>query len=164
MMVIQHLPLEEPPASELSAALIDLATLAQEAGSVAFEALDILASNMLQRVLSLCLAQRGAVLLCEDFDVLDQPPLLSPVSTKASRALALHNIQEEEVYTLLARFPAPDGQAKSPDMTRWVTYRLTPGEGTPSPRASALRGLEQSPMAPLSRSGQLPQALLDRKS
>ena len=53
-MVIQHLPLEEPLASEITAALIDLAALAQEASGIAFEALDTLASNMLRRVLALC--------------------------------------------------------------------------------------------------------------
>jgi signal transduction histidine kinase len=163
-MVIQHLPLEEPLASEVTAALIDLATLAQEVGGVAFEALDTLASNMLRRVLALCQAQRGAVLLSEDLDALDLLPLPSPASTKALRALALHNIDEEEAYALLAAFPPLDRQAKSPDMTCWVTYRLTPGavtrEDAPSLRADALRGLEQSQAAPLSRSGQAPQALL----
>src|ERR1700680_108930 len=103
-MVIQHLPLEEPLASEITAALMDLATLAQEVGGVAFEALDTLASNMLRRVLALCQAQWGAVLLSEDLDALDQLPLPSPASTKAWRALALHNIHEEEAYALLAAF------------------------------------------------------------
>src|ERR1700682_3556120 len=76
-MVIQHLPLEGPLASQVTAALIDLATLAQEVGGVAFEALDTLASNMLRRVLALCQAQRGAVFLNEDLDALDLLPLPS---------------------------------------------------------------------------------------
>ncbi len=162
-MVIQHLPLEEPLASEITAALIDLTALAQEAGGVAFEALDTLAGNMLRRVLALCLAQRGAVLLSEDLDALDQSSVPSPASTKAFRALALHHVHEEEAYALLATFPSLDGQTKSPDMTCWVTYRLTPGAVTQgdaqSLRADALRGLEPSPMAPLYRSGQAPQSL-----
>lgn len=163
-MVIQHLPLEDPLASEVTAALMDLATLAQEVGGVAFEALDTLASTMLRRVLALCQAQRGAVLLSEDLEALDQLPLPSPAGTKALRALALHHVHEEEAYALLAAFPSLDGQVNSPDMTCWVTYRLTPGAVTrgdaSSLRADALRGLEHSHTAPLSRSGHAQQALL----
>jgi signal transduction histidine kinase len=164
MTIMQHLPLEEPLASEITAGLIDLAALAEVAGGVAFEALDILARNTLRRVLALFLAQRGAVLLSEDLEALDQSPTPFPASTRALRALALHNVQEEEAYALLATFPSLDGQTKSPDMTCWVTYRLTPGEATrgdaQSPRTGALRGLEPSQAAPLSRSGRVPQALL----
>jgi signal transduction histidine kinase len=163
-MVKQQLPLEEPLASEISAALIDLAALAQEAGCVAFEALDTLAGNMLRRVLALCQAQRGAVLLSENLDALDQSTMPLQTSTKAFRALALQNVHEEEPYALLATLPSLDGQTKSPGMTCWVTYRLTPGEARQedrrSLRADALRGLEPSHVAPLYRSGQSQQTRL----
>ncbi|GAC1566643.1 MAG: hypothetical protein NVS3B14_10200 [Ktedonobacteraceae bacterium] len=147
-MVIQHLPLEEPLASEITIALMDLAALSQEAGCVAFEALDTLAGNMLKRVLALCHAQRGAVLLCEDLDALDQASMPSPANEKTLRALALHNVHEEEAYALLTILPSLDGPAQSQDMTCWVTYRLTAGEvardDAHSLRAGALRGLEQA--------------------
>jgi len=127
-MATQHLPLEEPLASEVTAGLIDLAALSREAGYVAFETLDTLATTMLKRVLALCLARRGAVLLSEDLDSLDSDSMPSRANAKTFRALALHNVHEEEAYALLTTLPSLDGQAPSPDMTCWVTYRLMPGE------------------------------------
>ncbi|HLX58311.1 MAG TPA: hypothetical protein VKR83_14930, partial [Ktedonobacteraceae bacterium] len=81
-MVRQLVPLEEPLAAEIIPALIDLATLAQEAGSIAFEMLDPLAKNMLRRVLALCQAERGAVLLGEDLDIFEQSSALSTANAK----------------------------------------------------------------------------------
>src|SRR5579863_3137741 len=141
-MVKQQLPLDEPLASEITSGLIDLAALAQEAGGGAFGALDILAHTMLLRVLTLCQAQRGAILLTENPDPQDRSNMLLPTSAKAFRALALQNVREEETSTLLAKLPSPDGRTKSPGFTGWVIYRLNPGgagqEATQTPRVDTL--------------------------
>lgn len=122
----KNLPLLEPYAPEVAAALIDLAVLAQHAGSTTIESLDTVAGQMLARLLALCAAQRGAVLLGVDESVVfEQPSSLH----KSFRALALHSIREEEAHALLATFPPVDSSVQpGPDLTCWITYRLSIGE------------------------------------
>jgi signal transduction histidine kinase len=125
-MVEQNLSLQESFAPEVAAALIDLAQLAQHAGSTTFEALDTVADKMLARLLVLCAAQRGAVLLGVDERVAPEQP---SSHHKTFRALALHAIGEEEAHALLATFPSVDaGVQPASDLTCWITYRLSIGE------------------------------------
>jgi hypothetical protein len=56
-MVTQDLPLQEPLASEVAGALIDLAQLSEQVGSSGFHGLGVLANQMLKRLLALCGAQ-----------------------------------------------------------------------------------------------------------
>jgi len=164
-MVGQDLPLQEPLASEVTAALIAFGRLSQHAGSAAFDALSALANELLKGLVALCKAQRGAVLLIGnlpdtllktsqpptllDFNALDQQ--LSPSSAKPVRTLALHAIHEEEIDALLTSFPAAtriftDTETAS-DMSCWITYRLaisditTETEKLPHPSAQSLQGL-----------------------
>src|SRR5579859_7899012 len=65
-MAIISSPLGEPLASEVIGALIDLTALARKANWVAAEHLESVANDMLTCVLTLCKAERGAVLLRED--------------------------------------------------------------------------------------------------
>ncbi len=130
-MVEQDLSFQEPLASEVTAALIDLAQLAQNTASAEFDALGTIANQMLKRLLTLCAAQRGAVLLgLDEHLVPEQPSLPSPPSRRAIRALALHAMHEEEVHALLTTFPAIDTGVESagPDLACWITYRLSTGE------------------------------------
>lgn len=124
-MLTYDLPLQEPLAAEATAALIDIVELAQRVGSVPFEGLGTLASEMLKRLLALFSAQRGAVLLeVEDQASREQRSLSFPA--KAFRPLALPNIRAEDVYALLAAFPSTGVQSHtSSDLSCWVTYRLT---------------------------------------
>jgi signal transduction histidine kinase len=125
-MVEQNLPLLESQAPEVAAALIELAQLAQHAGSTTIESLDSVADQMLARLLALCAAQRGAVLLGVDERVAVEE---SPSHQKIFRALALHGIDEEEANALLTTFPSADaGVQPDPDLTCWITYRLSIGE------------------------------------
>jgi signal transduction histidine kinase len=125
-MVEQNLPLQESFAPEVVAALIDLAQLTQHTGSSTSESLDTVAGKMLARLLVLCSAQRGAVLLGVDERV---PSELPASHHKTFRALTLHGIDEEEARTLLTTFPSLDADVQSgPDLTCWLTYRLSIGE------------------------------------
>lgn len=125
-MVEQNLSLQESHAPEVVSALIDLAQLAQHAGSAAIESLDTVADKMLARLLALCAAQRGAVLLGVDEHNVFEPPSLHH---RTFRALALQGIGEEEAHALLATFPPADaGVQPGPDVTCWITYRISIGE------------------------------------
>ena len=127
-MVEQNLRLEESLAPEVAATLIDLAQLAHHAGSATFDGVGAVANELLGRLLVLCAAQRGAILLGVD----DAPEQLSSPSSmrpKTFRALALHGIGEEEAHILLTAFPSTGAHAQpDPDMTCWITYRLPLGE------------------------------------
>src|SRR5712692_2028898 len=117
-MTLSHTPLREPLASEITAALIDLAALTQRAACAAYAHLDAVSNDMLKRVLALCKAQRGAVLLSEGHEspgTHEEDAQPAPVHTQALRALALYSIQEEEAYALLHAFPATNTQVQSPD-------------------------------------------------
>jgi signal transduction histidine kinase len=125
-MVEQKLSLQESHAPEVAAALIDLAQIAQHAGSTTIENLDTVADKMLVRLLALCAAQRGAVLLGIDERVVSELP---SSHHQTFRALALHGIGEEEAHALLTTFPTADaGVQASPEVTCWITYRLSIGE------------------------------------
>ncbi len=127
-MVEQNLRLEESLAPEVAATLINLAQLAHHAGSATFDGVGAVANELLGRLLVLCAAQRGAILLGVD----DAPEQLSSPSSmrpKTFRALALHRIGEEEAHILLTAFPSTGANAQpDPDMTCWITYRLPLGE------------------------------------
>ncbi len=129
-MVEQNLRLEESLAPEVAATLIDLAQLAHHAGSATFDGVGAGANELLGRLLVLCAAQRGAILLgVDEHDAPEQ--LFSPSSMrpKTFRALALHGIGEEEAPILLTAFPSTGANAQpDPDMTCWITYRLPLGE------------------------------------
>lgn len=179
-MVTQDLPLQEPLASEVTGALIDLAQLSEHVGPIGFNGLAGLANQMLRRLLALCVAQRGAVLLnveehvaFETAGATQAPPPHSTttpahtqLSPKAYRALVLHDIHEEEVYALLAAFPPADTHIHAPGSSCWVTYRLSFGEFVTeseqplSAISESPRGLETQHEASLNQTRQPLQALL----
>ena len=120
------MPLQESLAPEVVVALIDLAQLAQHAGSTTIEGQETVAGKMLGRLLVLCSAQRGAVLLGVDESVPSEP---TSTHHKTFRVLALHGIDEEDAHALLTTFPSTDsGVLPGPDLTCWLTYRLSIGE------------------------------------
>src|SRR6266487_3715351 len=125
-MVEQNIPLQESFTPEVAAALIDLAQLAQQTGSTTIESVDAVADKMLSRLLVLCSAQRGAVLLGVDERFKSELPTLHH---KIFRSLALQGVNEEEAHTLLSAFPMGNASVK-PDLalTCWLTYKLAIGE------------------------------------
>ncbi|MBA2286662.1 MAG: hypothetical protein H0W02_14390, partial [Ktedonobacteraceae bacterium] len=141
--------------SEVMETMIDLARLAQRSG---IARPDVITRELLERLLTFCSAQRGAMLLTS--------PSLTSVSSSsqstALRTLALHNIVEEEVQTLLTALLPVDGDA--PDTARetcWITYRLPLGEVTiESVRSSIPPVLKAEAMITPGLASQTVQALL----
>ncbi len=107
-MTLPHPTLAEPLASEISAALIDLAAFTRRAAYAAHAHLDTISHEVLLRVLALCKAQCGAFLLSEGQDSSQtNGETAQPTSdhTKTVRTLALHNIHEEDAHALLRVAP-----------------------------------------------------------
>src|SRR5947209_7059938 len=130
-MTLLHPALGELLASEITAALIDLAALTRRAACAAHAHLDAISLEMLERVLALCRAQRGAVLLSEGHDSSrTHGESAQPTSdhAKALRALALHNIHEEDAHALLHVIPPAHVHIHSAEMTCWITYGLSLNE------------------------------------
>src|SRR5215469_10894788 len=125
-MVDQNIPLQESFAPEVAAALIDLAQLAQQAGSATIENLDAIADKMLARLLVLSSAQLGAVFLWVDERL---QPEFHAAHHKIFRALALQGVDEETAHALLSALPPGTSSVKSDqELVCWLTYRLSLGE------------------------------------
>lgn len=130
-MTRPHPTLGEPLASEITAALIDLAALTRRAARATHAHLDAISHEVLQRVLALCKAQRGAILLSEGHDssrTHEDSAQLTSDHTKPGRALALHNIHEEDAHALLRVVPPAHAHIHSTRMTCWITYGLSLNE------------------------------------
>lgn len=76
-----------------------------------------LANDLLTCVLTLCKAERGAILLREDHARFGpfEPGSAAPVEAQTFRVLALHQMREEETNALLAPMTAPGTPVPSPD-------------------------------------------------
>jgi signal transduction histidine kinase len=151
-MMPSHSPLSEPEASEVTAALIDLAAITQRVASGADAPLGTIAHALLQRVLALVKAKRGAVLLAGDHEHsqgYEGDAQTNSLETHVFRALALCNVQHEEANALLPALPSAGMHIHAPDMTCWITHRLalsrveTGGAGGAdrTPRSSAASSL-----------------------
>ena len=124
-MGTEDLSLQEPLAPEIAAVLLELARLSQRAGSAGLDTRggNAVASTMLEHLLALFAAQRGAILLAMQGDAVPEQRTLN---TKAVRTLALHDIREEEAHALLPTFSPPGTNV--PDLSCWLVDRLSPGE------------------------------------
>src|SRR5258708_5016468 len=129
-MVEQPVRLEESVAPEVAATLIDLAQLAHHAGSATFDGVGAVADELRARLLVLCAAQRGAILLgVDEYDAPEPSSSLSSLRSKTFRALALHGVGEAEAQALLTAFPSTGlNDQADPDMNWWITYRRGIGE------------------------------------
>lgn len=161
-MVTRDLSLQEPLASDVTATVIHLAELSQRAASTSSEALSIVANEMLERLLVLFAAQRGAVLLSMQVHIpSEQPSLPAPTNPKFLRTLAVYGMREEEVHALLPGFPPANAEylasEAAPDLSCWITFRLPIGNFIAESRR--LQG-SSLPELSSSRSRQPLQALL----
>jgi signal transduction histidine kinase len=95
---------QELSPSEATATLINLAKLAQRAGSASGHVLKSLTQEMLQHVVVACHAQQGAILLSTMNDILAEQSGYFAKQVNSSRLLALHEMREEEVASLLMMF------------------------------------------------------------
>ncbi len=120
------------PTPEVMTALLDLARLSQHIESVASETPTInrgataIATMLLERLLGLCKAQRGAILFTAPRPVEAKHAFVfPPPSRKTFRTFALHNMNEEEAYALVATYSAEGGAIQSPPGEPcWVICQL----------------------------------------
>src|SRR5436853_3093811 len=120
----------EPPTVEVMTALTDLAKLSRHAGSSIFATADrhhtMIAKALLERLLALCGAERGAMLITTHSHVGTQPSTAaSPSNTRIFQTCALHDMNEEEVFALLTTFALERGDIQAPSQTpSWILWRL----------------------------------------
>jgi signal transduction histidine kinase len=132
-MTIRYAPLGEPLASEVIEALIELTAVARKASSAPPEHLESVANDLLTCVLTLCKANRGAILLREEQPRFGpfEPASAAQEEAQAFRVLALHQMREEEANALLAPTTTPGASVPAPDMPCSMVYRLSLDEGGP---------------------------------
>lgn len=107
---------DEPIASKVETTLIDLAALTRKVGWIAYERLPAATGDLLQRLLALFEAQKGVILLH------------ALLQEKTLRTMALHNMIEEDAYSLLAALPATNALEQPLIWSCWLIYRLALGE------------------------------------
>ena len=132
-MTVSYAPLGEPLASELIAALIELTAVARKASSAPPEHRESVANDLLTCVLTLCKAERGAILLHEDRPRLGpfEPASATQEGAQAFHLLALHQMRAEEANALLAPTTTPGAPVPASDTVCWLVYRLSLDEGEP---------------------------------
>jgi signal transduction histidine kinase len=113
-------------ATEVVAALRDLARMAEHAGSAGSDAAGSVARMLLERLLVLCAAQHGALFLTGHPSRESARDFLSSFpNSRNLHTLALYGINEEEAYALLQLFPSGDASIKTSSGERsWDVYRL----------------------------------------
>ena len=138
-MTISYAPLGEPLASEVIGALIELTAVARKASSTSPEHLESVANDLLTCVLTLCKAERGAILLREDQSRFGpfEPASAAAEEAQAFRLLALHQMRAEEANALLAPTTTPGAPVPASDVYK---RQRSPGvlEGPSSPFALLL--------------------------
>ena len=109
------------PTPEVMTALQDLARLSHQVESAASETPTInrgataIATMLLERLLTLCDAQRGAILFTTQRPAEAKHALVfPPPSRKTLRTFALHSMSEEEAHALVATCSVEDAAIQSP--------------------------------------------------
>lgn len=122
----EMIPLERSAPSDLTATLIDLAKLAQHAGTASSVAPGDLAHDLLECLMLACSARQGAIVLVTPDAVLAEQPASYPGPNSRLRLLALHEMREEDVYAQLAVI-VPDATIRESiiaERPRGTVYRL----------------------------------------
>jgi signal transduction histidine kinase len=135
-------------ASEVIAALVDLARISHRADLTRGDAPGTTAALLLERLLTLCGAQRGAVLVSMQDG--EKP---HPSSREAFRIFALHGMNEEKALALVTTFSTEDGVAprfiegvqSPPGVPCWLICRLPISRYLPGGQVSP--SSEQEPIA-----------------
>ncbi|HEU5230273.1 MAG TPA: ATP-binding protein [Ktedonobacteraceae bacterium] len=110
--------------AEVVAALLDLTRLSQHINATVVEAPGSIATRLLQRLITLCKAQRGAILLTTQY-LAGQSNTNTISLKKIFRPFALLNMSEDEALTLLPLLPLDGVDVQiSPDESCWVMCKL----------------------------------------
>jgi signal transduction histidine kinase len=111
---------------EAAAALIALARISQQVGSAGLAASSSNALLLLEQMLSLCLAQRGALLLPRGPSLAHVAASLpAPALLEGVRILARLGMSEEDLLPLLMAFGSAGADVRTPpDAPGWLLYRI----------------------------------------
>jgi signal transduction histidine kinase len=116
------------PAAEVTTALVELARLSQRIGVATSNTNDFLtiAQSLLERLLTLCEAQQGALLLTTPIAAGEKPSLLPSIShVKAARILGLSAMNETDVLARLDTYATTGADLQMlPHERCWVVCKL----------------------------------------
>ncbi len=140
--------------AEVTAALVDLGRLSQRIGSGTSNASDDIAQSLLERIMTLCDAQQGALLLTVNNPAGEQSSFAPGVTQKkAARILALSAMSEAELVTKLDALPSSGEELQilphehcwvicnlpvSSPMSSQVEYQPGPGMSVMPPSSQAV--------------------------
>jgi hypothetical protein len=129
-MEAQDKPVDRMPTPEITTALLDLARLSHRIELAASEAPGAIAAALLERLVTLCQAERGAVLLTTQSPREQQPCIWSSaregkdaaqarvqsstVAGQMLRTLVLHDMEEDEPLALLEGYVSNGPAIQSP--------------------------------------------------
>ncbi len=115
-----------PTIPDVTAALLDFARLSQRVGSAVSDESGLIAMRLLERVLTLFVAQKGAVLLTTQYvNGSKQSSVSSLAPRKMFRPFALSGVSEDEAMTLLANFSLDGADIQVPSSEPdWLICRL----------------------------------------
>ena len=125
-MEAQDEPVYVPPMPDVTAALLDFAQLSQRGGLAMPNEAGLIAIKLLERLLTLCNAQRGTVLLTTQHFIGSEQSSLSSISPrKMFRSFALYGMSDDEAMPMAANFmlDGPDIQVPA-GKPGWLLWRL----------------------------------------
>ncbi|HET8851784.1 MAG TPA: histidine kinase dimerization/phospho-acceptor domain-containing protein, partial [Ktedonobacteraceae bacterium] len=112
--------------SEVIAALLDLARLSYHFASATSQTPGALATMLLERLLAICEAKRGALVCTTHSPTGVKPAVVVPPSSKTFRTLALYGLSEEKAQALVMTISADDADVQSPPGEPcWLISRLS---------------------------------------
>src|SRR5438552_2534363 len=115
-----------PPMPDVTAALLDFAQFSQRGGLAAPNEAGLIAIKLLERLLTLCNAQRGTVLLTtQHFTGSEQSSRSSISPRKMFRSFALYGLSDEEAMTMATHFALDGADIQVPSSEPgWLMWRL----------------------------------------
>ncbi len=115
-----------PPIPDVTAALLDFARLSQSGGSSASNEAGVIAIKLLERLLMLCNAQRGTVLLTTWRLIGAEPSSVSSIAPREMfRTFALSAMSDEEVMAVVEDFALEGADIQVPSgEPGWLMWRL----------------------------------------
>jgi len=144
-------------AAEITAALVDLGRLSQQIGFAAPNTSASIAQALLERIVALCDAQQGALLLVIDNPSGEQLSFAPSVFNKrATRIFALSAMGEGEALARMDSYASNGADLQTlPHEPCWVSYKLPISSLTPSQEVSSAERRANSSVSVMLPSSQL---------
>lgn len=124
----ENTPEVETPSSDVMAALIDMARLAQYVGSPGVEDPGEVASELLERIMTFCEAERGAILLPRGYPALPGQNFGAGLTNvRRFRVLTRLDVSEDDALALSTKFSVYGAAIQVPALEpSWLIGRLAP--------------------------------------